>query len=704
MPQLSARTNSPNKQHPASSTGRHEHQSIMRVRSFSAFEKDDSDADDEGNGEDVHDILRGRSSLATSVAEAVASPVTFRRIWAETAGLTLAEGQHGRSGSCNSTQSNPERGRARLITAVASGDPQLAETRSPSSHNRSSLSQSTKPKEDSSSSSPGPVDGNVLHGLQSKGSIEHHGLEPLTEDEVDPASFNLVSPCDGSITQYSLETRSEMLFSKEHLEIISDDPRLLEKFTNFLYAFRPKSAPLLVYYVDARKALRAIKYANAVTQSLVPVKGLELGEGEVSIVTNGSLLQKANRALEILAREDLPAYLTHTWIQTMRIIAKKQIMGTLPDSLKDLPEGLGEAFCLTDPSRTDNPIVFASKGFHMLTQYGMNHALGRNSRFLQGPCTSSSSVRRLRESLDAGKEHCEIFLNYRRDGSPFMNLLMVAPLIDSHGDIRYHIGAQVDVSGLVKDCAGLESLKRLVAQKDDSSVHEDGGEAPTRRNPRDEFRELAEMFSAEELITVRELGSTAHRTGGEEARDAGVSTSQLKPRPLSMNDAAPGRRASDPVFKISSSSVGRLGGVYENYLLVRPCPNLRVLFASPSLRFPGMLQSEFMSRIGGAQALRDEIAQAFADGRRVTVKVRWVTKRDSYGKGRWIHTTPLFGSNGAVGVWMVVLIDDDEEAVPRRARDAPPVDSNVGKRRPFDEEGPSSVAGPPNAGKPLEKA
>ena len=50
----------------------------------------------------------------------------------------------------------------------------------------------------------------------------------------------------------------------------------------------------------------------------------------------------------------------------------------------------------------------------------MNYVLGRNCRFLQGPKTNPSSVARIRERLAAGKEHYETFLNYRRNGSPFM--------------------------------------------------------------------------------------------------------------------------------------------------------------------------------------------------------------------------------------------------------------------------------------------
>ncbi len=50
----------------------------------------------------------------------------------------------------------------------------------------------------------------------------------------------------------------------------------------------------------------------------------------------------------------------------------------------------------------------------------MNYVLGHNCRFLQGPKTSPSSLERIRSKIAAGKEHYETFLNYRRDGSPFM--------------------------------------------------------------------------------------------------------------------------------------------------------------------------------------------------------------------------------------------------------------------------------------------
>ena len=97
------------------------------------------------------------------------------------------------------------------------------------------------------------------------------------------------------------------------------------------------------------------------------------------------------------------------------------------------------------------------------------------------------------------------------------------------------------------------------------------------------------------------------------------------------------------------------------YLLVRPCPSLRILFASPDLRTPGILQSPLLSRIGGSTRVRDDLAHALDVGRKVTAKVHWLSKGSPKSRARWIHCTPLLGVNDAVGVWMVILVDDEDD-------------------------------------------
>lgn len=253
------------------------------------------------------------------------------------------------------------------------------------------------------------------------------GLDPIAEDDLDPGSFDLVMPADQdsstTTSKYKLEGRSELLFSQHHLHAIFADPAHLHRFSNFLYRYRPTSVPLLNYYLSALKALRAINYSNSVLRKLRPLKDFDFSHApqQPDPTTNRKLQEKANSAFEVLTREDLPAYITHVWIQTVSVSIRHRIMGTSFDA----SEGLAEVFCLTDPSRPDNPIVFMSEQFNRTTQYGVDYVIGRNCRFLQGPCTNPFSVKRIREKLHAGIEHYETFLNYRRDGTPFMNLVMV---------------------------------------------------------------------------------------------------------------------------------------------------------------------------------------------------------------------------------------------------------------------------------------
>ena len=186
-------------------------------------------------------------------------------------------------------------------------------------------------------------------------------MEPLTGDLA--GSFDLVAPAEDSHHQiFSLERRSEQLFSRAHLEIIFSNPSTLLRFTAYLSTHRPQSVPILIYYLDALKALKAIKYANAIAEALSPIPGHEFTTKLAQSTTNSELEEKAASAFAVLTQEDLPAFITHMYVQIVSLSISQRITGTLAPHLREASEGLAEVFCLTDPSRADNPIVFASEG------------------------------------------------------------------------------------------------------------------------------------------------------------------------------------------------------------------------------------------------------------------------------------------------------------------------------------------------------
>lgn len=119
---------------------------------------------------------------------------------------------------------------------------------------------------------------------------------------------------------------------------------------------------------------------------------------------------------------------------------------------------------ITNPQQPDNPVVFANDSFCRLTGYAREEILGRNCRFLQGPETDPATVRLIREAVD-GVRPIEIDIrNHRKDGEPFWNRLLMAPVFDANGALTYFFASQVDVTlerdrlaGLQTDKAALEA-------------------------------------------------------------------------------------------------------------------------------------------------------------------------------------------------------------------------------------------------------
>ena len=90
---------------------------------------------------------------------------------------------------------------------------------------------------------------------------------------------------------------------------------------------------------------------------------------------------------------------------------------------------------------------------------------------------------------------------------------MCAPLRDSRGNLRYFIGAQIDVSNLVKECTELEGVQRVIAKKAQG----------LQDAPQDEFQALTQMFNQAELDIVRQSGGTMHRQNMDEDEDDAAS-------------------------------------------------------------------------------------------------------------------------------------------------------------------------------------
>jgi PAS domain S-box-containing protein len=104
------------------------------------------------------------------------------------------------------------------------------------------------------------------------------------------------------------------------------------------------------------------------------------------------------------------------------------------------------AAVVSNPRLADNPIVECNDAFTALTGYTRDEIIGRNCRFLAGHETEPWLTERLRAGIRNLQPVMTEILNYRKDGSPFRNAVMIAPIFDSAGDLEYFLGSQMEVA------------------------------------------------------------------------------------------------------------------------------------------------------------------------------------------------------------------------------------------------------------------
>lgn len=380
---------------------------------------------------------------------------------------------------------------------------------------------------------------------------EHTSTEhtQVTNSTDEPTQYDLKPP-PPSVSVSNAEHLHDRLYSADHLDVILRDPSLISRFSSFLQQHRAYLSPVLSRYLEIRKAKAAIDYANAVAEHMA-ASSPDSSPNIPAATLDPDFESRCRQAEEKLVSDALPAYITHRLVLLATDCLVKEITGNSAPIMQEMFNGLAEIYCMTDPSLPDNPIVYASEQFYKTTQYGREYVIGRNCRFLQGPQTAQHSASRLSKALSSGVECCETILNYRRDGSPFINLLMVAPLHDNKGRVRYFIGCQVDITNLIDGGRGLESFQRLLAQ----DRTEGGFDLGSGKSPLKALDELGHFLGEEEIWSVSRRGVDHVEPG--RTTPAGPTTAR---RYIGMDDPLE-QNLWPPAHY---TPVGRLPGVYQN--------------------------------------------------------------------------------------------------------------------------------------------
>ena len=118
---------------------------------------------------------------------------------------------------------------------------------------------------------------------------------------------------------------------------------------------------------------------------------------------------------------------------------------TRDDAARDLIASSPIASVVSNPRLPDNPLIACNQAFIDLTGYAEDEIVGRNCRFLSGPGTEPWLTEAIREGVRTRKPVMVEILNYKKDGTPFRNAVVVAPVFDEDGELEYFHGSQVEL-------------------------------------------------------------------------------------------------------------------------------------------------------------------------------------------------------------------------------------------------------------------
>ncbi|OJW73792.1 MAG: histidine kinase, partial [Sphingomonadales bacterium 63-6] len=131
-------------------------------------------------------------------------------------------------------------------------------------------------------------------------------------------------------------------------------------------------------------------------------------------------------------------------------------------AIHDIIDASPTAAVISDPRQADNPIIACNEAFVRLTGFAREEIVGRNCRFLSGPDTEPELTQMLRDGISRKQPVMVEILNYKKDGTPFRNAVMVAPIFDDAGELEYFLGSQMEVVS----AAGLSSADRSDAARE----------------------------------------------------------------------------------------------------------------------------------------------------------------------------------------------------------------------------------------------
>ncbi|MCD7469902.1 Phototropin-2 [Datura stramonium] len=398
--------------------------------------------------------------------------------------------------------------------------------------------------------------------------------------------------------------------------------------------------------------------------------------------------------------------------------------------LKDALATLQQTFVVSDATKPDCPIVYASSGFFTMTGYSSKEIVGKNCRFLQGKDTDQNEVEKIREAVKTGKSYCGRLLNYKKDGTPFWNLLTITPIKDDNGKTIKFIGMQVEVSKYTEGINekalrpnGLpKSLIRYDARQKEKALGSITEVVQTVKGPRSHIKSsqdassgankeklqtdfmLPKSADAESMSTPgrctpqwETMSDMSQESGKKSRKSARISLKGFKGRSSSTSSPLENEQNVGPEI-LMTEDIARtdsweraererdirqgidlattLERIEKNFVITDPrLPDNPIIFASDSfLELTEFTREEILGRncrfLQGPetdQATVQKIRDAIKEQKEITVQLINYTKS---GKKFWnlFHLQPMRDQKGELQYFIGVQLDGSDHVEPLRNR------------------------------------
>lgn len=124
----------------------------------------------------------------------------------------------------------------------------------------------------------------------------------------------------------------------------------------------------------------------------------------------------------------------------------------LPTQLIKYCEGTKIAISIAQ-SDNDQPLIYVNKSFETLTGYHGEELYGDNCRVLQKSIPNRKNRQKIRDFIkDSATSNIRVpLINFKKDGTPFVNLLFMSKLKNNFDDTKYLFASQFDISHTYPD-------------------------------------------------------------------------------------------------------------------------------------------------------------------------------------------------------------------------------------------------------------